>query len=177
VQRAGLRDHRPRLLRAEHLGGHAEPERERQQIAHGDWTLGRFGVVERAVHPAQHPRIGQFRQQHVHRLVQGQRAFPDQGQGRRAGHRLGGGRNAEQRIAPHRGAADGQRPQRLDVHLISPGDQRHEAGHRLVRHVRGRGCAEAAETLRGQQVRHGHQLPRWLVHRLWCAAPLMRCFW
>ena len=47
-------------------------------------------------------------------------------------------------------------PSAVDVHLIPPGDQCHQAGHRLVRAT----CAAAIasnrrEAVRGQQIRHG----------------------
>ena len=135
------RDDRPRLGCQKHLHGHPEPERERQQPPHRHRTRGGKRVVERAVHPAEHPAVRQLRQQPVNRLIQVEQALADQSQRRRRRDRLRRRRDPEQRSALNRPPADREPSERLDVHLVAMCHQRDQSRHLVIAHMRGRNPA------------------------------------
>ena len=156
------RDDRPRLGCHEHLQRHPEPERERQQPPHRHRSLGGNRVVERAVHPTQHPAVRELRQQPVDRLVQLEQALADQGQRRGRRDRLRRRRDPEQRRPLNQPLADREGPERLDVHLVAVCHQRDQSRNLVLAHVRGRDRGEACQPVLAQSHAHssGHSVTR-----------------
>jgi len=108
------------------IGHHgADPEPKGQEIAQRDRTLGRHGIVQRAVDGAQHLAVRQFGEPAVDRLIEPQLGLLDQDHGGDGGDRLGHRSDPEDGVAPHRILpacrfhADG-----IDVRLAAPADQR-----------------------------------------------------
>src|SRR5262249_19771220 len=72
-------------------------------------------------------------------------------------------------VAPHRRVAAGrQRPNRVDVHLTPPADQRHETGQRAALDVACHHLVHAAEPRSRQSSTHDLLTPSWLIRRTWC---------
>src|SRR5450759_914312 len=85
------------------------------------WWTTRAGTVmssRRSVHVTQHPAVRQLGQPPLYRLVQAEPPLGDQGEGRGSRDRFGRRRDPEQRVPPGWEAADRQRADRLDVHLL-----------------------------------------------------------
>jgi hypothetical protein len=116
-------------------------------------SSGGDGLLEWSVHPPEHPTPGELGKEPVDRLVE-----PDQplGHNRKRGRRrdgLGRRRDPEDRVAGHGPAANGKAAERLDVHLIAPSHERHEARYAHTADVLlGRGMqpldSRARQTLR-----------------------------
>jgi hypothetical protein len=148
------RDDRPRLGCREHVHGHPEPERERQQPAHRHRTRGGQRVVERTVHPTQHPAVRELRQQPVDRLIQFEPPLMDESQRRGRRDRLRRRRDPKQRPPLNRPPADGERPDGLHVHLVAACHQRDQSRHLVIADVRGSDGVEPREPVRVQSLCH-----------------------
>jgi len=150
------RHDRPRLGRGEHLAHHAETERERQQVADSDRTGRRHGLIQRAIHPAQHPAAGQLGQQPVHRLIEPEQPFGGHRERDRRGDGLGRRGNPEDRVTGHRAPACRQPAQCLDMHLAAAGHQRDQSGDPLVAHVTPSRRVQPFQSCRRQPGRRTH---------------------
>jgi hypothetical protein len=103
--------------RAEHLGRHPEAERERQQVAGGDRSLGGHGLVQRPVGSLENTAPGQLGKQRLDRLVEPDQAVVDERHRDRRGDRLARGGDPEQRVALYMVAHRHERDQPDDVRV------------------------------------------------------------
>ena len=108
----------------------AQPEPERQDVAHRDRPGRRHGARGRVRRVGEHDPVGQLRQQPVDRLLEGEDAVVDQREGGRGHHRLGHRGDPEDRVRRHRrrprpGCGCPRRPARprrpAPTHQAAPG--------------------------------------------------------